>query len=75
MAPENGYSEAGKSISILAGHVYAIKTGDNHFAKIIITNISAAPDYSVTFNAAFQMEAGNRNYKALPDLKFRLGIN
>ncbi len=75
MAPEMGYSEAGKSISVLAGHVYAIKTGDNHFAKIIITNVGNAPDYSVTFNAAFQMEAGNRNYKALPDMKFRLGIN
>ncbi len=75
IAPEKGYSEQGKSISALAGHVYAIKTGDNHYAKIIITKVGDAPDYPVTFNAAFQMDAGNRNYKALPDIKFRLGIN
>jgi hypothetical protein len=75
IAPEQGYSETGKSISVLPGHVYAIKTGDNHYAKLIITIVGSAPDYTVTFNAAFQTETGNLNYKALPDLKSRLGIH
>ncbi|MCI0514479.1 hypothetical protein L0128_14790 [candidate division KSB1 bacterium] len=74
-APEKGYSDPGKSIAVLAGHVYAIKTGDNHYGKLIITTIGSAPDYSVTFNAAFQTVAGDRNYKALPDIKSRLGIH
>ena len=76
IAPQNGYSEQGKSIAILLGHVYAVKTGDNHFAKLIITNIGGSPDYAVTFNAAFQMQAGNRNYKPLPyDMAYLLGIH
>ena len=66
MAPSDGYSEEGKSIAVLLGHVYAVKTGDNHYGKLIITNIGGAPDYAITFNAAFQMQAGNRNYKPVP---------
>ena len=75
-APSDGYSEEGKSIAVLLGHVYAIKTGDDHFGKLIITNIGGAPDYEITFNAAFQMQAGNRNYKPLPySMGYFLGID
>jgi len=75
IAPADGYSEEGKSIAVLLGHVYAVKTGDNHYGKLIITNIGGAPDYSITFNAAFQTQAGNRNYKAIPeDISYLLGI-
>lgn len=76
VAPSDGYSEEGKSIAVLPGHVYAVKTGDNHYGKLIITNIGGAPDYAITFNAAFQMQAGNRNYKPIPfDWNDLLGIH
>lgn len=75
IAPAEGYSDEGKSIAVLPGHVYAIKTGDNHYGKLIVTNIGGAPDYAVSFNAAFQMQAGNKNYKALPNPLFMLGIH
>ncbi|MDZ7332468.1 MAG: hypothetical protein ONB31_10865 [candidate division KSB1 bacterium] len=76
VAPAAGYSEEGKSIAVLLGHVYAIKTGDNHFGKILITNIGGAPDYAITFNAAFQLQEGNRNYKPMPmSWKSLLGIH
>lgn len=76
MAPAAGYSDEGKSIAVLLGHVYAVKTGDNHYGKLIITNIGGAPDYAITFNAAFQMQAGNQNYKPIPfDWNNLLGIH
>ncbi|MBN2001629.1 hypothetical protein JW935_29075 [candidate division KSB1 bacterium] len=74
VAPADGFSQEGKSIAVLAGHVYAIKTGDDNYGKIIITNIGGAPDYSVTFNAALQTQKGNRNYKPLPDIYYLLGL-
>ncbi len=75
VAPSGGYSQEGKSIAVLAGHVYAVKTGENNYGKIIITDIGGAPDYSVTFNAAFQTQKGNRNYKPLPDINYLLGLD
>lgn len=76
IAPEFGYSTPGKSIAVLLGHVYAVKTGDNHYCKLIITNVEAAPDYKITFNAAFQSQDGNRNYKTSPfDILYLLGIH
>ncbi|MBN2010592.1 hypothetical protein JW960_14695 [candidate division KSB1 bacterium] len=73
IAPEAGYSEQGKSIAALIGHVYAVKTGENKYGKLIITNISSS-DYSIEFNAAFQLQEGNRNYKLVPD-DYALGIH
>lgn len=76
VAPASGYSSQGKSIAVLVGHVYAVKTGDNHFGKLIVTNVGGAPDYAVSFNAAYQSQAGNRNYKPLPyDMNDLLGIH
>lgn len=76
IAPAAGYSLEGKSIAVLAGHVYAVKTGDNHYGKLIVTNVGGAPDYAVRFNAAFQAQTGNRNYKPLPyDMNDLLGIH
>ncbi len=74
VAPERGYSDPGKSIAVLLGHVYAVKTGDNRYGKLLITNIGGAPDYAITFNAAFQTQTGNRNYKHVP-LNYQLGIH
>jgi hypothetical protein len=76
VAPSSGYSEEGKSIAVLLGHVYAVKTGDNRYGKLIVTNIGSSPDYAITFNAAFQTQAGNRNYKPVPfDWNDLLGIH
>jgi len=75
VAPEEGYSAEGKSIAVLPGHVYAVKTGDNHYGKLIVTNIGGAPNYAVTFNAAFQPQPGNANYKPLPEVLYMLGIH
>lgn len=74
IAPDRGYSAEGKSIVAVAGHVYAVKTGNNKFGKILITAVSGAPDYAVTFNAAFQTQDGNRNYKMSP-LDYKLGLH
>ncbi|MBN2354603.1 hypothetical protein JXO59_00735 [candidate division KSB1 bacterium] len=74
VAPPQGYSAEGSSIAVLAGHVYAVKTGDNHYGKLIITNIGGAPDYPIRFNAAFQTQQGNPNYKA-QETGFSLGIH
>lgn len=74
IAPAQGYSAEGKSIAVLLGHVYAVKTGDNRYGKLLVTAIGGAPDYSVTFNAAFQTQAGNRNYKQT-SWYYQLGIH
>lgn len=74
VAPAQGYSDTGESIAALLGHVYAIKTGDNHYGKLIITNIGdVANNFAITFNVALQLQANDRNYKAA-DLNYKLGI-
>lgn len=75
IAPEQGYSEPGKSIAVLLGHVYAIKTGDNHYGKILITRIGdASNNYEIEFNAAVQLKTGDRNYKT-SNFLYQLGIH
>lgn len=76
MAPDEGYSTTGESIAVLLGHVYAVKTGNDHYGKLIVTKIDGPnEDYGVTFNAAFQTQTGNRNYKPVWTLNDRLGIH
>lgn len=75
IAPTEGYSEEGKSIAVLPGHVYAVKTGEGFYGKLIVTNVGEAPDYAITFNAAFQTQSGNGNYKPLRDFRYFLGIH
>lgn len=72
IAPGEGYSKTGESIAVLLGHVYAVKTGDGRYGKLIVTQIGN--DYSITFNAAFQTVAGDRNYKST-DLLWRIGVH
>jgi hypothetical protein len=75
MAPVTGYSANGKSISVLLGHVYAIRTGDDHYGKLVITQIdSVENNYAITFNAALQLNSGDRNYK-IKDINYQLGID
>lgn len=72
IVPGQGYSKTGESIAVLLGHVYAVKTGDGRYGKLIVTQIGN--DYSITFNAAFQTVAGDRNYKST-DLLWRIGVH
>jgi hypothetical protein len=61
VAPEDGYAGNGNSVLLSAGHVYAVKTGNDHFGKFIVTSINETAR-TVTFNAAFQTRPGDPNY-------------
>jgi hypothetical protein len=61
VAPEDGYPGNGNSVLLSAGHVYAVKTGNGHFGKFIVTSINETARI-VTFNAAFQTRPGDPNY-------------
>ncbi len=61
-APGSGYAETGHSVEALMGHVYAIKTGNNHYGKIQITGIDASWNW-IRFRAAYQPDTGNPEYK------------
>jgi hypothetical protein len=61
-APEDGYAGTGESVLLIVGHVYAVQTGNNHYAKLIVTSIQDPPSSLVTFNAAYQTKLGERNY-------------
>ena len=74
VAPTQGYSGSGESVILTEGHVYAIRTGANRFAKIIVTDIQPAPNATVTFNAAVQLDTGNPNYKQGESWRWALGI-
>jgi hypothetical protein len=51
---ETVYSPAGDALAVVDGHLYAIRTGDNHYAKIWITAVDYATSL-VTFKAAYQV--------------------
>jgi hypothetical protein len=61
-APSSGYAATGHSVEALMGHVYAIKTGDNHYAKIHITGLDAGSDW-IRLRAAYQPDGGNPEYR------------
>ncbi len=60
-----GYVDPGYSLTAVPGHVYSVKTGDNHYAKIHVeeTNIT---DGWVTFKACYQTKPGSRQFKTKP---------
>jgi hypothetical protein len=62
VAPPDGYADTGHSVEALLGHVYAIRTADNHFAKIQVMGVNVADGY-VEIKAAYQSQDGNTNYK------------
>ena len=74
VAPTDGYAGNGESVLLTEFHVYAIQTGENRYAKIIVTDIQPAPNALVTFNAAFQLDTGNPNYKQDENWRWQLGI-
>jgi hypothetical protein len=61
-APLNGYADPGHSIEALMGHVYAIATGDGHYAKVQLLGIDDESAW-VRIKAAYQPQWGNPEYK------------
>jgi hypothetical protein len=61
-APASGYAETGHSIEALMGHVYAVHTGENHYAKLQVTGIDVTEGW-VEVKAAYQTAIGDIEYK------------
>jgi len=61
-APLDGYADTGHSVEALLGHVYAIKTGNNHYAKIQITGVDLNHTW-IRLKAAYQPDPGNPEYR------------
>ena len=59
------YPDASHSVEVLVGHVYAVFTGDNHYAKIWVTDLHAG-DFGYTCRVAYQPQAGNNELKPGP---------
>ena len=64
-ASASGYAATGYSLTAIPGHVYAIKTGDNHYGKIQVIGVEVDPG-RLWFRACYQTQAGNRQYKPHP---------
>jgi len=64
VAPTDGYAATGHSVEVIMGHVYAVKTGDNHCAKFQITGMDTATICTwIKFKAAYQPDPNNPEYK------------
>jgi hypothetical protein len=56
------YPDADFSVQVLEGHVYAVFTGDNHYAKIYIVSINGN-NFGYVCRVAFQPQTGNNELK------------
>ncbi len=65
VAPSTGYASTGYSLTAIPGHVYAVKTGDNHYGKIQVIDLDVGAGW-VAFKACYQPQTGNRQYKPTP---------
>jgi hypothetical protein len=65
IAPDTGYAKTGYSLTAIPGHVYAIKTGDNHYGKIQLIKVEVEAGW-LSLKACYQTQAGNRQYKIRP---------
>jgi len=52
------YPDASYSVEVLPGHVYAVFTGDNHYAKILVISLNGT-NFGYTVRVAYQPQAGN----------------
>jgi hypothetical protein len=59
------YPDASYSVEVLPGHVYAVFTGDNHYAKIWIVSLNSS-DFGYTVRVAYQPQVGNTELKPGP---------
>ncbi len=58
-APAGGWSPT-KDVRVIAGHTYAIRTWDNHYAKVWVTSVSST---RVMFDWAYQLQVDNPRLK------------
>jgi len=65
LAPSTNYANTGYSLTAIVGHVYAIKTGDNHYGKIQVIDLEIGAGW-LSFKACYQTKAGERQYKPKP---------
>ena len=65
VAPQMGYAQTGYSLTAIPGHVYAVKTGDNHYGKIQIIELNESAGW-LSLKACYQTKAGERQYKIRP---------
>jgi hypothetical protein len=56
------YPDATHSVEVLAGHVYAVFTGDNHYGKIWVSSLHTT-DFGFTCRVAYQPQAGSTELK------------
>ncbi|UCE66141.1 MAG: HmuY family protein [Candidatus Zixiibacteriota bacterium] len=61
-APDDGWSVLDYAEAI-EGHTYVIRTVDDHYAMIRITDFDSFPARNMTFDWAYQIDAGNRELK------------
>jgi hypothetical protein len=65
VAPDSGYAKTGYSLTAIPGHIYAIKTGDNHYGKIQVMEVNVDVGW-LSLKACYQSQAGNHQYKIRP---------
>lgn len=61
-AGAGSYPDASHSVEVLLNHVYAVFTGDGHYAKIWVTNLHGS-DFGYSCRVAYQPQAGNNELK------------
>ena len=61
-AGTGSYPSASHSVEVLDGHVYAVFTGDNHYAKVWVTDLNGG-DFGYSCRVAFQPQSGNNELK------------
>lgn len=60
-APTGGYASAGHSVEAILGHVYAVWTSDDHYAKVQVTEIDDQGPYNwIRVKCAYQPQFGSR---------------
>ena len=52
------YPNASYSVEVLPGHVYAVFTGDNHYAKFWVISLNGG-NFGFTLRVAYQPQSGN----------------
>lgn len=61
-AGAGSYPIASHSVEVLEGHVYAVFTGDNHYAKVWVTALNSG-DFGYSCRVAYQPQSGNNELK------------
>jgi len=75
-APLDGWSSL-DYVEVIKGHIYIIRTMDNHYAMIRVTELFDTPARSIMFDWAYQIARGNRELKIEPpsDVVSALSVN